>query len=112
MVGGMHTDTFDVTGERLHQGRLPLDRRGPAEIVEHFVDRLVGDEIEEMLSIHAVAKGLPDKGEIGLCAAVGGVFRHIVVSPKLARRQRTAAALQGLSDCSVASGRRHGTAAI
>jgi hypothetical protein len=57
LVGGLQRDVADIAFERGHQVAAPGDDTRPAgKIIEHFVDNVIGDDIEEMVAVDESAQ--------------------------------------------------------
>jgi hypothetical protein len=56
LIGRLKLDIVAIAFELGHQIGAPLDNAGPAgKVVEHLVDHVVSDDVEEVLAIHKIA---------------------------------------------------------
>jgi hypothetical protein len=75
IICGAQFDDVDVTPEPIHQvGSSPNDAR-PAEIVENFVNRVVGDDVKEVFAIDPVTQRLSNHMEVRVGGLIGSIFR-------------------------------------
>jgi hypothetical protein len=56
LVGGLKRDVVDIASELGHQRSSSLDNAWPTgEVVENFVDEVVCENVEEVLTLYEVA---------------------------------------------------------
>lgn len=58
IVCRLQMDDADVTFERIHQVDSSSNDARPAEIIEDFVDGVVGDDVKEVLAVDKIAQRL------------------------------------------------------
>ena len=76
LVGGMERDVGDIALECGHQIGPPRNDTRPAgEIVEHFIDNVVGDNVEEMVAVDQSAQRTANQIEVSGGGFEGSIFR-------------------------------------
>src|SRR5579863_6278357 len=82
-VGGAKRDIVNIAPECSHQIGSPLYHARPAgDIVEDFVDDVVGDDVEEVLAINESAQRSSDQIKVRRSILVDSVFGHLTLSKR------------------------------
>src|SRR5580693_5935319 len=85
VVGRLKRDVVDIAPERGHQAGPPLNDARPAgDVVEDFVDDVVGDDVEEVHAIDESAQRSSNQIEVRGGGLVGSVFPHSALSMRFA----------------------------
>src|ERR1700739_3643047 len=81
LVGGPKRDIINIAPECSHQIGSPLYHARPAgNIVEDFVDDVVGDDVEEVLAINEIATRTSNQIKVRRSILVDSVFGHSTLS--------------------------------